>query len=55
MQNCMDIGKINVIKLYSSAREASPSRFTGGGARGRVPIEGARKLTVYASSEDGAR
>jgi hypothetical protein len=38
----MDIGIINVAEQYSSTNEASPSPFRGGGARGWVPIKGAK-------------
>ena len=42
IQNYMDIDEISIRKQNLSRNEASPSRFTGGGARGWVPIEGAR-------------
>ena len=42
IHNYTDIGNINITKQNSSTREASPSRFTGGGARGWVPLEGAQ-------------
>lgn len=42
IQNYMDIDNINAAKENSSTRKASPSRFTGGGVRGWVPLEGAR-------------
>ena len=40
MQNYMDIGKDSVANHNLSRNKASPSRFTGGGARGWVPIKG---------------
>ena len=41
IQNYMDIDEISIRKQNLSRNEASPSRFTGGGARGWVPIKGA--------------
>ena len=45
IQNYLDIGTNSVAAYNLSTCGASPSRFTGGGARGWVPIKGARIST----------
>ena len=51
IQNYMDIDEISIRKQNLSRNEASPSRFTGGGARGWVPIEGARIFQFLKAKE----
>ena len=46
IQNHVVICKIHIAEQNLSRNEASPAPFRGGGTRGRVPIEGARKFKL---------